>query len=63
MANFTPFEPEESGRTTNPYGSDIIVPVGMGNEILGIIEATNAADLIKTGGGGDNICSMEVTTR
>ncbi len=28
MANFTPFEPEDSGRRTNPYGSDIIVPVG-----------------------------------
>jgi len=57
MANFTPFEPEQSGRRTNPYGSDIIVPTGMGNEILGIMEATNGGDLIKTGGGSDDICS------
>ncbi len=57
MANFTPFESEASGRRTNPYGSDIIVPAGMGNEILGIMEATAAADLIKTGGGSDDICS------
>ncbi len=57
MANFTPFEPEQSGRRTNPYGSDIIVPAGLGNEILGIMEATGTGDLIKTGGGSDDICA------
>ncbi len=57
MANFTPFEPEQSGRRTNPNGSDIIVPPGLGNEVFGIMEATSASDLIKTGGGTDDICS------